>query len=130
MVSIPVTLDRSKQLRLFYTAVPPAKRNVRIDRHAGVPDYLYRVGNWVVACANIVDAETGVGLADKPVWFTITRGMEDILHELDTSRAPDGWIIKQVSDARANGYTVTWDFPGDDQYNPLSVSYTKVLPGA
>jgi len=130
MVNIPITLDRSKQLRLFYTAVTPPKRNVRFDRRLGVPDYLYRVGNYVVANANIVDAETGAGLADKPVWITITRGMEDILHELDTSRAPDGWIIKQKSDTRANGYSVTFSFPGDEQYNPLNVSYSKVLPGA
>jgi hypothetical protein len=128
MVSIPVTLDRSKQLRLFYTQAAQ-KRNVRFDRREGVPDYLYRVGNYVVANATIVDAETGVGIADVPVWFTINRGMEEILNELDTSRA-DGWIIKQVQDTRANGYSVTFSFPGNDQYNPGNMSYTKTLPGA
>jgi len=126
MVNIPITLDRSKTLTIRYKR---RKRDVRFDRRSGVPDYLYRVGEWIVANASIVDAETGVGLAGKTVRISIVRGMQTLLDEDDVSRS-DGWIIKQVKDTRADGYTVTWSFAGDDTYNPLSASYTKTLPGA
>lgn len=102
-------------------------RNVRFDRRPGTPGYLYRVGDWVVANANLVDAETGEGIPGKYVLITILRDTNILLHQYDYSRDPDGWVIKQVVASGDEGYSVVFYFPGDASYNSNTFTFTPTL---
>jgi hypothetical protein len=106
-----------------------AKRNVAFVIPEGIPGYLYRVSNVVVAYANIVDAETRAGIASLPVLITVSRGQEKLLEKWDISMWPDGLIFVQLVDTRSDvGYSVTFYFPGDEIYNSKTFTNTPVVP--
>jgi hypothetical protein len=102
-------------------------REVRFDPKVGTPGYLYRVGSWVVANANLVDAETGEGLPGKYVLITIQKDSTVLLHEYDYSRSPDGWVIKQVQSSGDMGYSAVFYFPGDATYNSKTFVFAPTI---
>jgi hypothetical protein len=106
------------------------KRNVRFDTMAGTPGFLYRVGDWVVANARLVDAETGEGIPGKYVLITILKDSAVLLHQYDYSRAPDGWVIKQVVASGDEGYSAVFYFPGDASYNSDTFTFSPTLPAS